>query len=311
MDIFFATPEQFEQYIPQFSALHKQSFHQEMTEKEIRWRYLDNPRQDILACFAVDEGRLVANYSASPVHLIWDGNPIKSAQSLNTMTHPDYMGRGLFVELASRLYHSMAENGYRLIFGFPNYISNRTFLTRLAWNDIYEVPTLTLDLHQYKRVTIPSEVLTDDGFLLDHSDCVYTEGIAVNKDPSYMKWRFADHPTYQYHTFVICDGEDHVAARMVWKEYGERINIVSIFAPDLTAEELLLRACIARAQQLEKHFVTLWRQFGTPSHLLYEKYGFCNQTPITYFGGSIFSGEEGSFYKYDSWHLDMSDDNVY
>jgi predicted acetyltransferase len=55
-------------------------------------------------CVAVDNGQIVANYSALPTIVVFGKRKLKTALSLNTMTDPEYAGKGLFITLANMLY---------------------------------------------------------------------------------------------------------------------------------------------------------------------------------------------------------------
>src|SRR6185312_14808637 len=82
-----------------------------------------------------------------------DDKVILSAQSADTMTHPRYRNKGLFVELATLTYQLCREVGIELIFGFPNQNSVHGFINRLGWQmsetmDCFIIPT---GLPQWKR----------------------------------------------------------------------------------------------------------------------------------------------------------------
>src|ERR1700748_1364727 len=69
-----------------------------------------------------------------------------AAQSADTMTHPKYQFKGLFVQLANLTFDLCMEEGISLVFGFPNQNSLHGFLVRLKWSmtetlDYYTIPT--------------------------------------------------------------------------------------------------------------------------------------------------------------------------
>ena len=315
MEIIPVTKELFRGYIEEYCQMYNMCFRQNMTLKEATWRYLEHPKDDLLAYFALDQGKLVASYSASPMELLVDGSVVNVIQSLNTMTHPDYIGQGLFVELARLTYQRAADSGYQLVFGFPNQLSNRTFLNRLNWKDIYEVPTLqlTVDKAAEKRAQgATSLVREDSSFQLDYSRCVpsCTTGIMVHKTQAFLQWRYFQNPSNQYTNFVL-EESGIVHAYAVCKEFRDRLNIIDFFAPQQMDMESLFTCCIEYAMKLGKHLVTTWAQQGTPEHLYLEKLGFQNSVPITYFGACVFDGEDPKIYCYRNWTIRMGDDNVY
>lgn len=305
--------EEWDQYFDEFAALYELCFNQPMDREEVIWRYFKNPKKDVVACFAFEDDKLVANYSVSPVSLYYRGMVIKAAQSLNTMTHPDYMGRGLFVTLAKEIYAFLAENGYNLVWGFPNYISNRTFITRLDWQDVLVIPTLEVDLLNFKNVEVGTNVIEDDGFKLDYDQCLDNHDfIQIYKSNEYMQWRYADHPHIKYKTFAFSTDGVHATSRIICKEYKDILNVVDYSIHDTNEMQQLLSTVIVYANSLNKNKITTWSKLGDDMHLMLEKMGAKNIAPITYFGNAIFNKNlEGDYVDGRCWLLHMSDDNVY
>ena len=75
----------------------------------------------------------VAFYGVIPCFLQVDGKVVLAAQSADTMTHPDYRNKGLFVELALLTYQLCRETGIKVVFGFPNQNSLPGFINKLGW----------------------------------------------------------------------------------------------------------------------------------------------------------------------------------
>lgn len=296
-----------------FSHLYQICFGQSMSQEEIEWRYFKNPQKELIACFAFDNDKLIANYSVSPVNLIQNNTIIKAAQSLNTMTHPDYTGKGLFVKMAQIVYDTLQKKKYDLVYGFPNYISNRTFVNKLDWTDIYEIPMLELYLKNYKGdLDIKHDILEDDNFCFDYSKCqISTSKIGVNKNREFLQWKYSQNPTNSYKNFIILNNNRKVTSRIVCKQYQNRLNIVDYCMKDLDEAESLFKYCIQYAFQLKKDLITLWSPIGTKEHLFLEKCGFKNSIPVTYFGASVFRETDCDLYNYKLWEIHLGDDNVY
>ncbi len=101
----------------------------------LAWRYRDNPAGQVIGADAWDGERLAAHYVACPLEARIDGQLVKGLVSLNTATHPDYQGRGLFTKLAEAAYAQGAEAGYSFVIGIANANSTPGFLRRLAFQD--------------------------------------------------------------------------------------------------------------------------------------------------------------------------------
>jgi GNAT superfamily N-acetyltransferase len=75
-----------------------------------------------------------AFYGVYTCEISYNGNTYRSAQSGDTMTHKDHAGKGLFTLLATKTYEYCKENGFHLVFGFPNENSFPGFIKRLGWS---------------------------------------------------------------------------------------------------------------------------------------------------------------------------------
>jgi GNAT superfamily N-acetyltransferase len=71
------------------------------------WLYFQNPRGSVFGFDAYDGDLLVAHYACIPIKI--NAFRQNSLLSLNTATHPDYQGRGLFRLLANKTFESAAE----------------------------------------------------------------------------------------------------------------------------------------------------------------------------------------------------------
>lgn len=299
----------------EFAELYSICFNCEMTTSEIEWRYLSNPYCHILACFAYDDDKLIANYSVSPIRLMVDGIEKKAVQSLNTMTHPDYIGRGLFVTLAKCVYKKAAMNGYIGVFGFPNGVSNRTFIEKLGWKDIELLPMIrikTNDIIYINKIT--KNISYDNGFNLNYSRCRQKGRIYFKKSVQYLRWRYTQHPSNDYNTITISD-DGFVKSYMIYKMYKNAVNIVDFCCSDTLDFSNLISFILNYSTDNDVEAVTLWAKLGSPEHLYCEKIGCTLATPITYFGGSVFDCSDNEitnpYYQANNWNVYLCDDNVF
>ena len=113
------------------------------------WRFFSLPEGPVPAALAVDGHKLGGSYTLWPAKLKIGSDVIKGAQSMDTMTHPDYQGQGVFTKLAEACYDIAAVDGYRVLYGFPNPLSYPGFTKRLGW-------THTGDITHWIRLIKPS-----------------------------------------------------------------------------------------------------------------------------------------------------------
>lgn len=302
--------KEFEELIPQFIELYKLCFSGKVNEKYFKWRYMENPCEDILVAVAMDENKVVAYYAVSPSRIRYDGEVLKSAISINTMTHPDYRGQGLFVKLAKLLFNEMEELNYSFVYGFPNYISHRVFNEKLGWSDIYEIPTLMLDLSN--ETTLNLEECREDNYFELTYDSLDCGKIGIVKDIEYLRWRYSRNPLNDYKNYVIYD-EDRVNDNLILKEYEDMINIIELNCRDVSSLEKLINSAIMYAKRKGKRKISAWIPINSINHSYMEKRGFRNTAPITYFSGRVLDKKlkESDLLNYIMWTVHAGDDNVY
>jgi GNAT superfamily N-acetyltransferase len=102
----------------------------------LAWRYRDNPAGAVVGADAWDGERLAAHYVTCPLEARIDGQVVRGLLSLNTATHPDYQGRGLFTRLAEAAYAQGTQAGYDFVIGVANANSTPGFLRKLAFQNV-------------------------------------------------------------------------------------------------------------------------------------------------------------------------------
>jgi len=78
-------------------------------------------------------GMPIAFYAVIPCFIGINEARVLVGQSADTMTHPFYRFKGLFVDLAARTFELCRSLGIRLVFGFPNQNSLPGFINKLGW----------------------------------------------------------------------------------------------------------------------------------------------------------------------------------
>ena len=98
------------------------------------------------------EGEPVAYYGVIPCLIKFKDEVMLSAQSADTMTHPQHRYKGMFVDLSNRAFELCRQLGIRLVFGFPNQNSYHGAVNKLGW-----VMTETMACFIIPVKTIPLE----------------------------------------------------------------------------------------------------------------------------------------------------------
>lgn len=144
-----------------------------------------------------------------------------AAQSADTMTHPNYSFKGLFLHLATMTMELCREEGIVLVFGFPVQSALHSFMVKLKWQmtemmDCYIVPVSMIPVeriikklpftkklyHRYQEKVLKDYLIDAHGT----ENSILKDGFAgVNRNAHYLRYR-------GYHkTYVI-----QIGASLLW-----------------------------------------------------------------------------------------------
>jgi predicted N-acetyltransferase YhbS len=299
-------------YIPGDEAailrLFERSFGKPLSEAFWRWRFLDDPHGDPLIELAWDGDILAGHYAVSPTTIAIEGERRPASLSMTTMTDPDYRGKGLFGQLATRLYERLTELEHAAVFGFPNTSSHRGFIRDLGWEDVHEIPMLRLDLASAKpldgegtRVVTQLDATFDALF----ERCRRLRPVIGWRDARHLAWRYLAHPTNDYTIVAVPTGY------AVSKRIGEDLDIVDLLVVDEDAHQLraLLGGVLAASPGARA--VNLWMPLASPLHLELERIGFVPGAPTTYFGVRALAPLSVDLGDVRTWYYTMGDSDVF
>jgi hypothetical protein len=180
---------------------------------------------------AYDQSNMpVAFYGVIPCYINLEGERILAAQSADTMTHPDFRNRGLFVELANLTFKLCRNEGIRVLFGFPNQNSLPGFIGKLGWQttermDCFIIPSGSFSWPMvmrklsflkgaylaYREKQIEKYALKQNGII----NSVIADGFAgVERDKKYLAYK-----TYN-RTYVI-----KINAAIIWIKTNHELLI--------------------------------------------------------------------------------------
>jgi predicted N-acetyltransferase YhbS len=101
-------------------------------EQLFRWKHIDNAYGRSPMWVACDDGVVVG----FRVFMRWaferDGDVVQAARAVDTATHPDYQGRGIFTRLTMLGLDALRDEGVHFIFNTPNDKSRPGYL-KMGW----------------------------------------------------------------------------------------------------------------------------------------------------------------------------------
>jgi GNAT superfamily N-acetyltransferase len=106
------------------------------TQAFLCWQYLNNPDGKVIGYNAYHDNKLVAHYACQPQQWRINKTPVSAMLSLNTATHPQHQGKGLFTKLANETYRLGKTHGIKFVIGVANQNSYYGFINKLSFQSL-------------------------------------------------------------------------------------------------------------------------------------------------------------------------------
>ena len=127
----------YQRYIALFQACFAGSA--KFSTEYLDWLYRQNPEGEVVGFDAWEGEKLAAHYVTIPSRARILGQDCRVLLSLNTATHPDFQGKGLFTKLAELTYGAGAVQGFTGVYGVANANSTPGFTRKLNFKLIKQL----------------------------------------------------------------------------------------------------------------------------------------------------------------------------
>lgn len=220
--------------LPEIIALLKVSLGEALLPKSEtlwKWKHQFNPFGASPCLLAEEEGQLIGVRA----FLRWDfqenGKIYKSYRAVDTATHPDYQGRGIFKKLTMDLISQIQSEGADLIYNTPNSNSTPGYL-KMGWKKWGKLP-LKLHFHfgkSSKMAEKPSDWNLVSSLIEKIESGVQSlPGLRTRLLPGYIHWRYRDSPLFPYH--YLSDGHSYLLIyRIKEGKMGRELRICDLFS---------------------------------------------------------------------------------
>jgi hypothetical protein len=293
------------------------AFGKQMSMNYWNWRFARNPfTKDLFIDLMWDNEKLIGHYAVSPVDMIIDEKIEKTALSMTTMTHPEYVGKGVFSKLAKSLYSKLTLQDYKMVWGFPNNNSHYGFNKNLGWKDIAIQGMMSLN----SQNIIPLFKKNSECLYKRDFDDVTTNNlnrvqkkIRVNKSQQYLQWRYFDNPAADYKLLVSKDNLGVVIYKVIpsFSDHEKsEIDIMDMYFDNNKDVLLNLISTIYDTEPRVKQF-NIWDSLHSENQLYLEKIGFRICPPIIYLGYSELNNTPLSIEDYKNWDISLSYSDVF
>lgn len=104
-----------------------------------RWKHHDNPFGRSPAWVAVDGDRIVGLRVWLRWRFVAEGRRLEAVRAVDTATHPDHQGRGIFRRLTTGSLEVLRDQGVEFVFNTPNDNSRPGYL-KMGWQEVGKLP---------------------------------------------------------------------------------------------------------------------------------------------------------------------------
>lgn len=174
------------------------------TEGFWRWKHEQNPfgkSTCLLAC----SGQRIVGLRA---FLRWEftnarGQLVRAVRAVDTATHPEFQGCGIFTRLTRELLDQLGAEGIELVFNTPNAKSRPGYL-KMGWRlvgraPLWACPTGRVRVGAATSGSLPSgaECLLDAS-LTEPASVPPRRGLKTRFSGAYLRWRYLENPAFKY-----------------------------------------------------------------------------------------------------------------
>jgi GNAT superfamily N-acetyltransferase len=263
------------QDVPLIVALLKQSLGESLmpkSEQYWRWKHIENPFGSSPVLVAI-EGKAIIGVRA---FMRWNWTDTKqnfrAVRAVDTATHPDHQGKGIFKKLTLSLLERCTNEGDHFVFNTPNSQSKPGYL-KLGWVEAGKLPVRISVTNGFRmiRQVVTSEspripepqpavsFLDHTGLqvLLDSCRQQHTR-IETAYTPDYLRWRYAAVPVANYITLGETKGNELTGlavARTKQTRIGRELRITDCFTTG-AASQYLKQQISQVAKELHVDYIT-------------------------------------------------------
>jgi len=196
----------------------------------LRWQYIRNPFGLPFLTTSKWEHKLVGQYIVIPINYKFKSKKLRGTLSLNTLTHSDFRGQGLFIKMANSTYTECEKQNTDFTVGFPNPLSHSGFVKKLKFETLGYSKLLVSPLKPFSIIKdfisknkpkhggdipfnpdlVKSNKIDIIRFTEEDSNLynVFWENLQINKITidkqfNFIKWRYFDLPGRKYYLLKV------------------------------------------------------------------------------------------------------------
>jgi GNAT superfamily N-acetyltransferase len=265
------------------------------------WKHFENPFGATPCLLAESEGRLVGLRAFMRWTWRAAGVTVPAVRAVDTATHPEWRGRGIFTRLTLALVDQVRAEGTAMVFNTPNAQSRPGYL-KMGWESLGHTPLWVRPLGPRRMIRALLSRSSGSGEL----DRTRTAGAAVSnllEEPalsrfldgltgawdrfstpltsSYLRWRYSAVPGFEYRALWSLDGEEGAALvfRVKSRKTLAELRLCQVLIGSGDRSRRIGRDLLrSLASDVDAVFATAMAAPGTPARRVLLRAGFVPAT---------------------------------
>lgn len=235
------------------------------------WKHEQNPFGPSYVLLAEENNMLIGLRAFMQWDWVWGDQRFKAIRAVDTATHPDFQGKGIFKKLTLQQIDICKKEGVSFVFNTPNSQSKPGYL-KMGWVEQGKLPLkfklvrpLSLVYNKIRAEKKPVILADSDSpiqawdsnvFNLVNKGAVTSNQLSTHVSNQYITWRYEKNPLFSYN--YVTDNSSFIMIFRVKKHS---------FAKELRIVEFILLNANVEAKKLDKQLKKLSLDFAKENNI--------------------------------------------
>lgn len=187
-----------------------------LSEKIWQFKHIFNPHGESIVLVALDKGIIIGVRAFMKWRWNLNNESYNTFRAVDTATHPDHQGKGVFKKLTLKAVELANENGGDFIFNTPNTQSRPGYL-KMGWSDVGKLKVaLRPAFNSFWRYPFKWDVFYNIHYSSNNEKiellcrewnkkCIKSNKLFTPKSAAYLRWRYEQNPLQKYEIFATDD----------------------------------------------------------------------------------------------------------
>lgn len=302
-----------EQEIPEILKVLKASLGESSSKKtkEVwRFKHIDNPFGKSLVLLAVEKGEIIGVRAFMRWKWQQEKKVFSAYRAVDTATHPNHRGKGVFKKLTLRALEICKERGDHFVFNTPNSQSRPGYI-KMGWDEVDKIkislrPVNPLNWKSSKLpTTYPHDLsgISESSFLLEQNERKKAkQKLFTPKNLEYLKWRYVDNPIQNYR--ILATSNIFLAGYVKKQGRFRELRMSEIIRSSMVSNKDLKREIKNWARNYGVHFIS----FSPETEVRFWTCVSGKFNPVLTFRKiNVSKAEEDQFLNINSWSYSLGD----